>query len=73
MTLGLPCEMSVLQGWDMVVLAALGPAGQAGGVFHPRPSDPALHAALAPGAVAWEPLCCEVKSVWLKSRVFSGE
>lgn len=55
---GLPCQVFMLWGWGMVVLAALGPAGQPGGVFHPRPADPALHAALAPGAVVWEPLCC---------------
>ena len=48
MTLGLPCEMSVLQGWDMVVLAALGPAGQAGGGLPPKALRPCSARCLGP-------------------------
>lgn len=59
MARGAPLLGARAPGLGMVVPAALGPAGQPGGVFHPRPADPARHAAFAPRAVVWEPLCCQ--------------
>lgn len=43
------------------------------GVFRPRPSDPLCTLPWPPGQLCGSHSAVSVKSVWLKSRIFSGE